>query len=94
MALNEKSVTITANTSADEVVLIGNGEAEIGVDITAGTCTIAYHQWSEAFGRGSIIRTGTTADDPYFTKSRAIEIVVTSASGLTLEIFRRPVELS
>lgn len=94
MSLNEKFVTISANTSANDVVLIGNGEAEIGVDITAGSCTIAYHQWSEAFGRGAVIRTGTTADDPFFTKSRAIEIVVTNASGLTLEIFRRPVALA
>lgn len=94
MSLNEKTFTITANTSANDVVLIGHGEAEIGVDITTGTCTIAYHQWSEEFGRGALIRTGATADDPYFTKSRAIEIVVTNASSLVLEIFRRPVNLS
>ena len=94
MSLNEKFFTISANTSADDVILIGNGESEVIVDFTAGSATVNFHAWTEAFGRGPSIRTAVTADDVFTTKSRAIEIVVTSASGLTLEVVRRPMNLS
>ena len=60
MSLNEKSVTVTANTSADEVDLPGD-EGEISVGGTFDTATVSYHSWSAAFGRGPSIRTAAQA---------------------------------
>ena len=94
MSLNETTFEITANTSAGEVVLQGHGEGEISIGGTFDTCSVAYHSWSEKFGRGPSIRVAATSADVFVTKARAVEIVVTSVGGSTdLDILRRPVDL-
>jgi len=90
MANNEQTRTLTANTSANELLLSQSGSSEVGINFTTGTGMINYYQWTHEFGRGPSIRTAATADDTFKTNCRIIEVVLTSASSVSIQVMSRP----
>ena len=97
MSLNEKfpnaGAVITANTvSEGDYVLFFDGESEVSVGGVFDTCNVAYHTFSEKYGRGPEFRTAVTAADAFASKTGFMEFVVTSVGASTaLEIVGRPV---
>ena len=93
MANNEKFLPlITTNTSTEgEFKLLLEGQCEFSVSGTFNGATVAYHSFSEQFGRGASIRTAATAEEAFASNSRYIEFVVSGVWGSTsLEILGRP----
>lgn len=92
MSNNERILQITVNTSAPgDYVIKYDGQYELSLDGVFDSASVAYHAFSDEFGRGASIRTAATAAESFGTVSRTIELVVTGGGGsLALDVVTRP----
>jgi hypothetical protein len=91
MSDRDQVTTLTANTSADEVVLEMHGEYNVSIqgDIGGGTLTHYIHNTE---GRGGVARADTTA--PYLSKVQESEFVLTGSTAPDLDIILTPVTVN
>ncbi len=86
----EKTITITANTTAGEIILDMQGEKQTDIVGVFGGGTINIFSFTNK-GRGAILRGPITVADSYEDHAQRTEVVLTGATNPVLSIIQTPI---